>query len=76
MNISLNCLNRGEKGRVITISPACPIKRRLQDLGVLEKTTIECITPAPGGDPVAYLICGAMIALRNKDSSNIIVQKL
>ncbi|MDD4546064.1 MAG: FeoA family protein, partial [Oscillospiraceae bacterium] len=32
---------------------------------------VECLQMSPGGDPIAYLIRGAVIALRSEDSSNI-----
>ena len=31
---------------------------------------------SPGGDPVAYLIKGALIAIRNDDAKNILINRL
>lgn len=75
MNISLNRLHCGEKGEVVDIRHDTHMNRRLQDLGVVENATIQRINAAPGGDPVVYLICGAMIALRNADSAKIVIKK-
>ena len=50
------------------------MRRRLQDLGLIEGTRVECLQRSPSGDPTAYLIRGAVIALREEDSSKIIVE--
>lgn len=50
--------------------------RRLLDMGLIEGTRISCLQKSPAGDPVAYLIRGAVIALRSEDSSQILVDGL
>ncbi len=56
----------GEPVRVVGISPACqgPQRRRLLDLGVVPGTRIVPELVSASGDPVAYRIRGALIALR------------
>lgn len=49
------------------------MRRRLQDLGIVEGTTIECLQKSPSGDPVAYKIRGTIIALRSEDANKIII---
>ncbi len=49
------------------------MRRRLQDIGLIEGTSVLCLQKSPSGDPIAYLIRGAVIALREEDSSKIIV---
>lgn len=49
------------------------MRRRLQDIGLIEGTKVKCLQKSPAGDPVAYLIRGAVIALRSEDSSNILI---
>ena len=58
----------GEEAEVIGISPACQgiQRRRLLDLGVVPGTRIRAELVAAGGDPVAFLIRGALIALRRE----------
>jgi len=51
-------------------------RRRLQDLGVLPGTVIEAEFASPGGDPVAYRIRGATIALRKEQAAHILVDSL
>ena len=50
------------------------LRRRLQDLGMIPGTKIECVLKNPSGDPIAYFVRGAVIALRNRDSKEILVQ--
>ncbi len=50
------------------------MRRRLQDIGLIEGTPVLCLQRSPSGDPIAYLIRGAVIALREEDSSKIIVE--
>lgn len=60
-------LRPGEKGKVINISRACRglERRRLMDLGIVPNTLIEAEMASPSGDPTAYRIRGALIALRS-----------
>jgi len=67
----LTSLKPGQTGRVASISPACrgPERRRLMDLGILPGTQIKAELQSPGGDPTAYLIRGALIALRTEQAN-------
>jgi ferrous iron transport protein A len=49
------------------------MRRRLQDLGLIEGTYIECLQKSPLGDPSAYLIRGAVIAIRSDETRKILV---
>jgi DtxR family transcriptional regulator, Mn-dependent transcriptional regulator len=66
----------GEAVRVLGISPACqgPQRRRLLDLGVVPGTIIVPELVSTWGDPVAYRIRGAVIALRREQASWIEVE--
>ncbi len=61
---------RGETVRVAALAPACqgPQRRRLLDLGVVPGTEITPELVSSGGDPVAYRIRGALIALRREQA--------
>lgn len=75
--IKYNCLSAlkpGECGVVSKIFGKNDIRRRLQDLGMVEGTRVMCLQRSPLGDPTAYLIRGAVIALRTEDSCNIFLQ--
>lgn len=59
-------LERGESATVTRISTECrgAQRRRLLDLGVVPGTVITAEMRSPSGDPMAYRIRGALIALR------------
>jgi ferrous iron transport protein A len=50
-------------------------RRRMLDLGIIDGTEIEALYKSPSGNPVAYLIRGAVIALRSDVSEKIIVSE-
>ncbi len=49
-------------------------RRRMLDLGITMNTIIEALQKSPSGDPTAYQIRGAVIALRTEETSEIIVK--
>ncbi len=65
--ITLNDLKVGEKCVVKEVSSECSLHRRFTDIGLIEDTNVECVGMSPAGDPKAYLIRGAVIAIRNED---------
>ncbi len=67
----------GESGVVLEISPACQgtQRRRLLDLGVVPGTVIRPLMASAAGDPVAYEIRGASIALRRSQAEWIRVRR-
>ncbi len=74
---SLSSLKPGEAGRVISISKACrgQQRRRLMDLGVVPGSVISAEMKSVGGDPTAYYIRGALIALRRHQTDYINIEK-
>ena len=74
---SLDELARGERARVVRISPACRglERRRLLDMGLLPGTEVCAEMVSPTGDPVAYQVRGATIALRRRQAEHIQVEK-
>jgi len=67
----------GEKVRVLDISMACQgtQRRRLLDLGVVRGTEITAELVSASGDPVAYRIRGALIALRRDQAKWVQVEQ-
>ena len=51
------------------------MRRRLIDIGLTEKTRVKCVGRAPCGDPSAYMIRGAVIAIRRGDAEKILVDE-
>ena len=73
---TLDAVSIGEPVRVVDISRACqgPERRRLLDLGLVRGTEITARFASAAGDPVAYTIRGALIALRRRQASWIAVE--
>jgi DtxR family Mn-dependent transcriptional regulator len=69
----LHKLKIGQQGEVLALSPRLRgvERRRMMDLGILPGTIIGAEMVSAGGDPVAYRIRGALIALR-KDQAELI----
>ncbi len=63
-------VEHGETVRVLGIHSSLqgPQRRRLLDLGLVPGTLVEAEFSSAGGDPVAYRIRGALIALRRGQS--------
>ncbi|MEG0693673.1 MAG: FeoA family protein [Oscillospiraceae bacterium] len=70
---TLTELDIGQTANIVQLLSTGSMRRRLQDLGMIEGTIVECLHKSPCGDPIAYLIRGAAIALRTEDSSNILI---
>ncbi len=45
------------------------MRRRLQDIGIIEGTRIMCKQTSPSGNPKSYFVRGATVAIRQGDSS-------
>ena len=71
---SMDRLPEGSAAMVTELLTSGSMRRRLQDIGLIEGTRIECLLRSPAGDPAAYLIRGAVIALRAEDSSRVRVE--
>lgn len=71
---NLSQLKSGQRARVESLNTAGAMRRRLMDLGLTPHTDVMCLGHSPLGDPSAYLIRGAVIAIRAKDSQNIIIE--
>ena len=74
---SLDDLARGERARVVRLSPACRglERRRLMDMGLLPGTEVSVEMVSPTGDPVAYQVRGATVALRRHQAGHIQIER-
>ena len=73
--MTLDELKTGHKGIILAVGGAGALRRRLLDIGLVEDTQVECIGRSPGGDPTAFLIRGAVIAIRSEDCADILIQE-
>lgn len=72
--IPLNSLPIGRKAKVKMLTSDGTARRRMLDLGLILDTVVEALLKSPAGDPVAYDIRGAVIALRSEEASKIMVE--
>lgn len=71
--LCLNDIAPGEHAVISSLQSTGSMRRRLLDIGLIENTDVECIGRSPGGDPSAFLIRGAVIAIRSEDCANIFI---
>lgn len=72
----LSDLRPGETAVVRHLTdPAHNLSGRLADLGLTVGSAVTCTMKSPLGDPSAYLIRGAVIALRHADAAIVAVRK-
>ncbi|MBR2935081.1 MAG: ferrous iron transport protein A [Oscillospiraceae bacterium] len=73
MELPLSALARGRSAYISRV--ACPgdMARRITELGLLPGTRISCELVSPAGDPAAYRVRGALIALRAQDARTVSV---
>lgn len=72
---SLDEMRPGEQAGIAAVAGKPAIRRRLIDIGLVEGTKIECVGKSPFGDPKAFLVRGAVIAIRSEDCKNILIKK-
>ncbi len=68
---TLDQLQIGQEATVKTLNCTGANRRRLMDLGVLPGTRVKADLRSPLGDPTAYLVRGASIALRKVQAEEI-----
>ena len=67
----LNELKVGDEAVVTEVNSD---NRRLKDLGLVTGTRIKCVLRSPLGEPAAYRIRGAIMAIRKEDALKIGVE--
>lgn len=72
---TLDRLPVGQRSEVTAVSAAADQRRRLQELGFVPGGEVMAVQESPWGDPVAYAVCGAVIALRRADARQITVRR-
>lgn len=69
--VALDCLSDGQSAYVTEVGNQPAMRQRLNDIGLIHGTRITCLYHSPAGDPCAYLIRGAVMALRRSDARRI-----
>ena len=71
---TLATLEKGEIGIVTEVLSSDAMRRRFYDIGCIKGAKIRVVGVSPFGNPRAYVICGAVIAIRMKDAAEIRVR--
>lgn len=74
--IPLSQLPLGRTAKVLQLESEGKARRRMLDLGLIANTVVEALQKSPSGDPTAYDIRGAVIALRSEEAAQILVEPL
>ena len=69
--IPLCDLTPGQRAQVHSLHNTAALRRRLLDIGLIPGRWVECVGRSPGGDPTAYRICEAVVAIRRADAVHI-----
>lgn len=69
--IYLSQLAEGESCTVQSIEISGAMRYRLNELGFISGSGVTCLQRSFSGDPTAYFVRGAVIALRRSDASRI-----
>jgi len=74
--VRLSLLRPGEKAEIIRLSDDLQglVRQRLLDLGFVPGTEVRVYLRAPAGEPTAYDVKGATIALRKEQAGKILVK--
>ncbi|WP_252187602.1 FeoA family protein [Anaeromonas gelatinilytica] len=70
----LDKLPVGMTGKIKYMTESSNNRRRLLDLGLTQNSIIRNERLSPSGNPIAYNIRGAIMALRVEDTKNIIIE--
>lgn len=70
---TLDQLQPGGRARVASLANSGTERRRFMDLGILPGARIEVELQNPLGDPTAYRVRGAVIALRREQAHQIAI---
>ena len=70
----LSDMKPGERGKISQVGSSGQTHRRLLDMGVIPKTTVEVERIAPMGDPIWIKLKGYHLSLRKEEAANVYVE--
>ncbi|HEU4965450.1 MAG TPA: FeoA family protein [Bacilli bacterium] len=65
----------GQSARIMQLLSTAGSRRRMLDLGLVVSSVVEAVRKSPAGDPTAYRVRGAVIALRREEAAQILVRR-
>ena len=69
--MTLDTLDVGESGRVVTVSGPADVRRRLMEMGLTPGATVRLIRFAPLGDPIEVEVRNYRLSLRKQEASQV-----
>jgi len=72
--LALADLGLRRRARILSVTGAVPLRRRLLELGMLPGTPIEVMRVAPMGDPIEVRLRGYALSLRREDARAVTVE--
>ena len=69
--MTLDKLPLGQEAVITAVGGEGALRCRLLDMGLIPGTRVTCRGRSPAGDPAAYLIRGAVVALRTRDAASV-----
>lgn len=76
MVMPLSHIKPGERVRIVWIASEDHMHQRLTDLGFTADELLSCVLKSHRGGMSAYLVQGAVIALRQENANEIFVEEL
>ena len=71
--LPLSLLPTGKHAKITCIDTSDSLRNRFYDFGIMEHTAVRALYRSPLGDPTAYHIRGAVVAIRADDAAKITV---
>lgn len=72
--ISMREMSDNQEGTIIRVSATGDMGRRIREMGIVPKTSIQIQGRAPLKDPVAIKLRDFVLTLRNNEANNIFVE--
>ena len=72
---TLSSLSPGESANIECILTHKPIRRRLQDIGLIDGERVTCLQKSFFGDPTAYLFRNVVVAIRREDADEVLLRQ-
>lgn len=73
---TLDRLAVGQQASIVRLDAPEEFRARLMALGFVPGGSVRAVLESPWGDPVAYEVCGAVIALRRADARQVAVTRV
>jgi len=74
--LGLDSLEKGAKGRVLSVKGKGPIRRRILDMGLVPGAVVKVEGVAPLGDPMALTLKGYRLSMRKGEASQVEVERM